>query len=226
MQNQTNFQFKLKHPFSAVISGPSNSGKTWLVRNLLTRQDRAFSETFENILILYDCWQSLYSELARIPNVKFYQGLPDKLDDQTLLPKERRNLLIMDDLMHAASESSEVERCFTQYTHHRNLSVLYLVQNLFVQGKSSRTISLNCSYMIIFKSPRDCSQVSILARQMYPKQTAFFMEAFGDATNKPFGYLLIDFKADTPSEFRLRTNILADRPVVYLPKPARSRRKN
>ena len=92
---------------------------------------------------------------------------------------------------------------------------MYLVQNLFMQGKTSRTISLNTNYMVLFKNPRDKYQIMLIAKQMFPCKTKYFLEAFNDATDMPYGYLLVDFKAMTPDNMRLRTDILADRHVVY-----------
>ena len=39
-----------------------------------------------------------------------------------------------------------------------------LVQNLFPKNKETRTISLNAHYMVVFKNPRDKSQISHLTR--------------------------------------------------------------
>jgi hypothetical protein len=43
------------------------------------------------------------------------------------------------------------------HPHHRNISVMYIVQNLFHRGKHHRTIGLNAHYMVVFKNPRDVS---------------------------------------------------------------------
>ena len=127
-------------------------------------------------------------------------------------------MLIIDDVMKDASSNVQVEKVFIQYVHHRNLSAIYLVQNLFFQGKSSRTISLNTNYLILFKNPRDNQQINVLARQMYPGNSKFFMECFKNATEKPHGYLLLDYKTKTPESFRLRTDLLSVYPVVYVQK--------
>ena len=60
-------------------------------------------------------------------------GLPESLCDDVLLPPEKNNLLIIDDLMNDASNNLEVQNVFTKYVHHRNLSCIHLVQNLFIQ---------------------------------------------------------------------------------------------
>ena len=98
---------------------------------------------------------------------------------------------ILDDVIFQASDHPEVVNIFTQYRHHRNMSVMMLTQNVFHQGKYSRTISLNSHYLVLFKNPRDKLQVNILARQIFPSEKALFLESFEDATRKSHGYLII-----------------------------------
>lgn len=77
---------------------------------------------------------------------------------------------------------------------HRNLSVFYLTQNLFHQGKGQRDISLNSSYIIYFKNPRDKTQIRYLARQVSPDNPKFIEDAYRDATIEAHGYLMVDLK--------------------------------
>ena len=44
---------------------------------------------------------------------------------------------------------------FTKGSHHRNLSVIYIVQNIFYQRRETRNISLNAHYIVLFKSSRE-----------------------------------------------------------------------
>ena len=85
---------------------------------------------------------------------------------------------------------------------------MYLTQNIFPPGKFSRNISLNSHYMIAFRNPWDALGFSVLARQMCPNDTKFVLDAFNDATEKNYGYLLMDLHQLTPEDFRFRTNIL------------------
>ena len=57
------------------------------------------------------------------------------------------------------------------------------------------------TYMVLFKNPKDVSQI------MYPRRTQFFLEAFARATARPHGYMVIDMKQDTPDILRLRSSI-------------------
>ena len=71
----------------------------------------------------------------------------------------------------------------------------------------------------LFKNPRDATQVATLGRQMYPGKSKFLIEAFKDATQKPYGYLFLDMKPETEEIYRVRTNIFPnERQYVYLPK--------
>ena len=105
------------------------------------------------------------------------------------------NLIVFDDQMIDASKDQRIVNLFTRSGfHQRNLSVIYILQNLFHQGKGSRTISLNSHYLVLFKNPRDKLQILTLAKQMSPGQTGFFLDQYEEAVKTPFGYLLIDLK--------------------------------
>jgi len=108
---------------------------------------------------------------------------------------------------------------FTRGSHHRNVSVVFLVQNLFHKNKYIRMISLNAHYMVLFKNPRDASQFASLARQMYPNRWAFVVEAYKDATRRPFSYLFVDLRPEQDEDLRLRTNTFpGDTQYIYVPK--------
>ncbi len=77
---------------------------------------------------------------------------------------------------------------------------------------------LNTQYIILYKSPRDSIQIMVLGRQIFPGNTKYFMECYQDATNQPFGFLLIDFKAKMPERFCLRSGLFSDHWVVYVQK--------
>jgi hypothetical protein len=54
---------------------------------------------------------------------------------------------------------------------------------------------------------------------MYPNGSKSATEAFTDATEKPYGYLLVDLKPDTDEKYRLRTNVFpGEQTVVYVKK--------
>ena len=81
------------------------------------------------------------------------------------------------------------------------------------------TISLNSHYLVLFKNPRNVGQFSILARQMYPSGFKFAVEAYRDATKRPFGFLFVDSKPQQDERYRFKTNIfLGEMQDVYVRK--------
>jgi len=116
-----------------------------------------------------------------------------------------------------------VANLFTKGSHHRNVSVVFLVRNLFPKNKFVRTMSLNAHYIVLFKNPRDASQFANLARQMYPKQWQFAVEAYKDATREPYSYLLLDLRPEQDEDLRLRTNVFPGKThYVYVTKNERA----
>lgn len=202
------------HPFTALIAGPTGSGKTQFVVDLLIQRNECISQPPQRIIYCYSMWQDKFDFLTKsIPQIEFYEGLYNVME----LDVESVNLLILDDLMREASDSDNVLDMFTKGSHHKNVSIVLLTQNIFSKGKHSRTISLNAHYLVLFKNPRDKTQISFLARQMYPKGSRFLEEAYFDATKDAYGYLLLDLKQSTPNELRIQTNVFSfDKRFIYL----------
>lgn len=206
---------KFIHPSNILISGPTGSGKTQFVSRILNEK---YIEPFPNrIVYLFSEWQEEYDKLIdSVPEISFQRGFPDKLMDS--FSPSNRNLLILDDQMSKVGDTKELADLFTKGSHHRNLTIIYIVQNLFDKSKSMRTASLNSQYLVLFKSPRDSTVIQHLGNQMYPKNSKFLVDAFRDATQAPYGYLLIDLRQDTPEDMRVRTSIFpGEQEVVYVP---------
>lgn len=198
----------VKHPMTMLVSGMTGSGKSYFVKKLIVH--KRIMPFPSNVVWCYGEYQELFDT---IPNVTFHEGLPSNINTF------RDTLVIIDDLMSELSGDSRVSSLFCKGSHHRNLSVIFLVQNLFHKGKEMRDISLNCQYMVIFKNPRDKTQIMHLGKQLYPGKNKFFQEVFQDATAAPYSYILIDLKPNTEDSLRLRTGIFpGDKTVVYQPR--------
>ena len=120
-----------------------------------------------------------------------------------------------DDLMTEAKCDQRIADLFTKGSHHRNISIVYLTQNVFPQGRACRDITLNTQYLVLFNNPIDRQQVATLARRIYPSTCAAFMRKFEDATARPYGYLVLDLKSSTSEQDRLQTDIFIDQQSPY-----------
>jgi hypothetical protein len=153
-----------------------------------------------------------------IPAVEFVKDATNYAAVYDSLQPTERNLLIMDDQMaESKDDASNFANIFTKGSHHRSITVVFLMQNLFEKGGAMRTINLNSQYIVLFKNPRDKRQISVLAQQMEPRNSNFVRDSYLDATEKPHGYLVFDLRQDTPEELRLVTNVDTDTPTVYAP---------
>lgn len=204
-----------KHPFTCMIAGPTQSGKTSILKTILENNQYLIYPPPSNIFYCYAAWQKSFDQLKlSCPLIEFKEGIMD-LD---LINPKNNNLLILDDLMDTCKNDDTILNLFTTNSHHRNISVFLITQNLFTKGKHSRTISLNSNYMIIMNNPRDKIQIECLARQMYPQYPKFLVEAYEDATKTRYGYLFIDLTQDTDQILRVQTGIVDDKlRLIYVP---------
>ena len=217
-QRQLHF---VMYPFpertSISVTGATLSGKSHWVFRLLRHKDDMFDSPPDKVLYCYGIDQPLYGEIERtLPFVTFHRGLPTE-DLLTAFSSDSRcNLVILDDLMDRVTSSADMEALFVMGMHHRNLSVVYLNQNLFCKGKHSRTINVNTHIYVMMKNPRDISQLQCLARQAFLGKSGFIMKAFKDATSTPYGYLVLDLSPSAIEDYRVRTHIFpGEDTVVY-----------
>ena len=104
---------------------------------------------------------------------------------------------------------------FTKGSHHRNISVILITQNLFHQGKFCRDISLNAKYIVVLKNVREREQFSHLARQVLPHDSKGLSDAYLNATEEPHGYLVLHLSLDTNDRLRFLTCIFLEEPPIF-----------
>ena len=151
MEQRKAFQFRC--PTRLLITRPSGCGKTTFATRLLLDNIDLFSKTPEAIHYCYGSWQKGFEKLKE-GDVKFHKGIPDIELLHKWLP-EGQGILVLDDLMDEASNDKRVLDLFTRDLHHQGMTVLYLCQDLFPNGKYAKTISRNAHYIAVFKHPRD-----------------------------------------------------------------------
>lgn len=198
------------HPFTMMVAGPSGCGKTTFVLDLL-RHMNAY-EKIKKILWCNGVRNAIPSDIYSQNNIEILKTVPETFDNI-----ENDTLIILDDLMTEAYNKNICE-LFTKGSHHNNLSVILITQNVFHQAKFCRDISLNCKYLVVFKNPRDKSQILSLARQIYPENSTELMRVYNEATSRPHGYLFFDLTQAANDLMRFRTNIFKkDYIICYCP---------
>ena len=170
--------FELIHPFTMCVVGPTRSGKTFFVADLIRNRKTLIDKPLEKVVYVYCDFQPIFYELqAEDPNIIFTNCLQEIEELAT-----ESTLLIVDDQMDVAAKGKDNElltRFFLKHSHHRGVSIALILQNAF--KSSLREVNINTMYLILFDQPRDRSTIVTLARQICPGQVRFLQESYQKA---------------------------------------------
>ena len=206
---------------SICVAGGTSSGKTfWVHKFLLHLEEMYKSNPPVQVMYCYGVHQPLFDQMEKeMSYIEFHPGIPTQTEIEQFTSDGRHRLICLDDLMSEVTSSKTMQDLFCQYCHHRNLSVIFITQNIFQQGKFARTIALNTHYLVLLRNMRNASQVNALGRQLYPGNAGMLEEIYKDATSEAYGYLVIDTSPHSDDRHRLRTKIFpGETPIIYVPK--------
>ena len=191
-QNKINgevYDVRLKENFNLFISGPSRCGKTFFISDLLENIDSFAKQPPSTIVYVYKVWQAKFDEMKSIVNI-FVKDNENVVNEIKRLAAGQSIFVIFDDLINSSS-LADISDLFTVDGRHMNMSMAFLTQRMFVNNENFRQISQNCDYFVIFKNPRNSSEIRTLAQQITPGSLDL-VDIYMDATQKPFSYLFIN----------------------------------
>ena len=202
------------------VVGATSSGKSFWTRRLLENATAMMNPPPDRIIYAYGEYQDAFSQMK---GIEFVHGL-----DASLVSRENlwgHTCLVIDDLSDEVEEKL-IGALFTKMSHHRNISVIFLLNSLFFKGlRNMKDLSLNTHYLVVFRSARDRGSIATIGRQMFGGGGGYksLLAAYEDAVKEKHGYLVIDSKAATPDEIRLRTKIFpGETTVCYVIKNGKS----
>ena len=201
--------FRLFCNRTMCVAGPSHSGKTTFVIQLLDHRHEVFDCKPNRVVWCYGVYQHELN--AELQNRGFLLHR-DIIAENDIQPYD---IIVLDDLISESKNSQDVTAMFTRAAHHKPCFIIFIMQNLFPPGREARTRSLNTHYYVIFKNPRDKSQVEFLARKIVPRNPKALIEVFEAATEKPHSYLFLDLTQECPDQFRFRSNLFEKPLLVY-----------
>lgn len=191
-------------------------GKSTFVFDLLRNRHELIDEPPVEIVYALPPNQEIIfpEDIQADASILLFKGIPDFEE----FKDKRRRLLIIDDQIQDCG--NDVVALFTRGSHHFNISVIVLTQNIFFANPGFRTMSLNAHYIVLFKNPRAMDQITVLARQVTPNNVKFFQESFADATKAAHSYFMLDMTQSCSEKLRFRTNIFPNNAgctTVYMP---------
>ena len=222
--NEVQFDPRLQGPFTMLIAGPTSCGKSHLVFNIIENAETLITPSTASITYCYSQWQPGFEKIKN--KVTFHEGLMSREElFDTKKDTTQHRLLIIDDLMDP-EYAPLVRDLFIRGSHHLNISVVFITQNLFMPNKDYRTLSLNAHYLIVFKNPRDMSQIRHLGQQAFPAHRGFLTMVYNNETQVKHSYIVLDCKQGTPNDLRVRGSVTTPgNTLVFIPNNNKKHRK-
>ena len=222
--------YNLRFPVGSthLVVGPSASGKTVRVAEILRLKDHilADGENIQNVVFCFASWQSEYQKLKDEGVVtKWINKMPTNQEFMELVEPyvdHGGSVVVIDDFMSAIGP--DLDEIVRVTSRHMNTTTFMLFQSLFPVHKLARQISLNVKFIHIHKNPRENAQIQYLARQLMPYSYKWIVQAYHEATKKPYSCFLIDLTQECAPDLRFRSRYLIHEfpMVVWRPKGAAS----
>ena len=180
---------RLRVPFSCLIVGKSQCGKTELLLTIL-RQWRYVTTDHDGVYTKRLYWyygtasdaqknevKSIFDMYRRelndgdSPDVELHFVHVTDFDDPEvtrLLDRMERSIVVFDDLMSEMTKNDKVASVFTREVHHRRLCVFHLWQNVFPCKSATPTITKHTQYKIVFENAETALELKTMLWHMYP----------------------------------------------------------
>ena len=130
---------------------------------------------------MYSKWQVAYEQF---PQVEFVHDFNWQIisDWEQNRDKPARILVLDHQMTRMGDDKQHLTKLFTEDSHHLNMTVGYLVQNVFDRGKAMRGVSLNSHSEVLFKNRREKSKIRWCAHQLYLEHPQILTETYLEAT--------------------------------------------
>ena len=198
------YDIRLKENFKLFLAGPSRCGKTFFVADLLQNLGTISKDPPTVIIYVYKTWQWKFDEMKHLVHV-FLEDDENVVENIKMYATGQSILVVFDDMINSKSLNT-LAPLFTVDGRHMNMSLVFLTQRMFVNDEYFRQISQNSDYFIIFKNPRNSSEIRTLAQQITPG-SLHLIKIYIEATKDPFSYLFINLTQECEPKVKYLSQI-------------------
>lgn len=218
---------RIHHPFTCIVSGPSQAGKSTFVKNLILNKNKYIKENFDYIFIfigtepeknlelkeiadklapqamIFNC-QPLFQEGPKNADKYFRAFLQSTIESKS---KNEKGCLIFDDLMQEMGDTNFLVDVFTKYSSHSNFSCILITQNIFHKGKNASqhiTLYRNTHVLVLFESFLDSTTLNNISSRLSIKNKET-KEMLREIQRK-YRYVVIRGDFNTPEKIRITSD--------------------
>jgi hypothetical protein len=187
-----------------LVAGYSNSGKSFLTAQIIKKYSAYFDKIIVSGVEKFPI-EDKYNNISILKN-----ELYDPFDENFIGDGNIKILAVYDDLILNKEAEEIICRIFVK-GRHKNISIIYITQHLYLQSKSHRIISLNASHIVLMRI-RDINQIRYFARTFLEKNKIdSFVKVYEKyVIKKDYGYILIDFSINQNPKLMIRSDIVGE----------------
>ena len=151
------YDFRLENDSTMIVTGPSKSGKSTLVANMIKHKDVIFKHAIRKVWWFHGI-ESPFHETLKSLGIILKHGLPTH-EDVNLV--QQYDMVILDDLQQESKGNDDITSLFLKASHHKGFFAIQITQYAY-GDKDQRMRNANVHYYVAFNNPRNQKSTALL----------------------------------------------------------------
>ena len=180
------YDFMPDRCFRMLLMGPSSSGKTNLLLDMIYRLldfDKIYLYAKNLQQSKYQNLLKTFEPISKQVGYDIIEASNDQITPLSEMPDENKKLVIFDDYLNTGKMNDQEIRNYYTNSRNKNCSCIYLSQSFY---NTDKTVRLNSSHYCIFEFPSRNDQ-SMICRELNINKSDY-----QKATKDPYSFIYVD----------------------------------
>ena len=180
------YDFMPDRCFRMLLMGPSSSGKTNLLLDMIYRLldfDKIYLYAKNLQQSKYQNLLKKFEPISKQVGYDIIEASNDQITPLSEMPDENKKLVIFDDYLNTGKMNDQEIRNYYTNSRNKNCSCIYLSQSFY---NTDKTVRLNSSHYCIFEFPSRNDQ-SMICRELNINKSDY-----QKATKDPYSFIYVD----------------------------------